>query len=157
MCRTWRNRRTWRIWRTSRPGVKKEDRMPKERIIPGYFDEIAKDRKTKEPEETVSVPQADLQQVPVADTTPSAGRKQMKGKKSPMRRKAHGENISSIQSRAFIPDNLNIMLGIYRLRIRHLRNRNCRYGDILLEAFLYYLKNSDREAYDDFKSQGLIQ
>ncbi len=133
--------------------------MPKERIIPGYFDEIAKDRKTKKAEETVSVPQAapDPEQVPILDTNPSAGRKQMKGKKTSMRRKAHGESISSIQSRAFIPDNLNIMLGIYRLRIRHLRNKNCRYGDILLEAFLFYLKNSDREAYDDFKSQGLIQ
>lgn len=127
--------------------------MPKERTIPGYFDDIEAfaGEYFGGKEESVSdngSPQS--AEPPVSET--------MKGNKSSSKKKRPPSSKDrKIVARAFISNELSVMLGLYKIRIRHLRNTFKSNGAILEEAFCYYIKTHDRETYDEFVTKGLIK
>ena len=135
--------------------------MPKKRTIPGYFDDIDGFSKTYygKPEEAAPESQA-----PTPDEgggTPIEPDKEgrvMKGRREGTRKKKGAASPKKTNgARAFISEDLNLMLGLYKMRERHIWSTSRTFGQILEEAFLYYLKHHDREAYDEFASKGLIR
>lgn len=135
--------------------------MPQKRTIPGYFDEIDGFSKTYfgKPEEAkpdiqVTVPDESIEN----PTAPDKKGQVMKEKREIVRKKKGGSSPKITNaSRAFISGDLNLMLGLYKMRERHFRNKSRTNGQILEDAFLYYIKQHDREAYDEFVSKGLIR
>ena len=127
--------------------------MPKERTIPGYFDDIEGFSESyyagREP--AVESP---------APAPSTIGEKDvMKGKSERSRKKKKTLQPTSrpMASRAFISEDLNMMLGLYKMRVRHIWSTSRSYGEILEDAFCHYLKSHDREAYDEFVMKGLIK
>ena len=113
--------------------------MPKERTIPGYFDDIEGFSESyyagREP--AVESP------APVPGTVGEKDVKKEKSERSRKKKKTLQPTSRPMASRAFISEDLNMMLG--------------RYGEILEDAFCHYLKSHDREAYDEFVMKGLIK
>lgn len=127
--------------------------MPKERTIPGYFDDIEGFSESyyagREPAMDSPAPAPN-----------TVGQKDvMKGKKERSRKKKATVQPTGrlMTSRAFISEELNMMLGLYKMRVRHIWNTSRSYGEILEDAFCHYLKSHDREAYDEFVMKGLIK
>ena len=122
--------------------------MPKERTIPGYFDAIASEHS------------ASVEGLHTAEQlTERSEKDQMKEvKTSPTRRKqSRPRQPRAMPARAFISVELNVMLGLYKMRVRHIWGTSRSYGEILEDAFCYYIKSHDREAYDEFVTKGLTK
>lgn len=56
-----------------------------------------------------------------------------------------------------VPKNLSTTLGLERERRRWKDNVDLSKGDLLYEAFVFWLKAMDRAAYDEYVDRGLIQ
>ena len=126
--------------------------MPKERTIPGYFDDI----------EGFAETYYGAKEAPAESTPPTEEAVEKKGKvkekkERPLKKNAKGQQSRNCPARAFITQELSMMLGLYKMRVRHIWSSNPSYGQILEDAFRYYIKHHDREAYDDFVSKGLLR
>lgn len=117
--------------------------MPKERIIPGYFDDIDSFHI-----ETSESPAGDEEARPYdGEQTCKPAKRRGRKRKDP---------ASEFTGRAYIPDELVYMLGLYKIRRKQLGKPSLSNGVILREAFCYWVRHQDRKAYEDFVSKDLI-
>lgn len=132
--------------------LKNRSVMPKERTIPGYFDEIEGFA------ETYYVGKEVPAESPYPTEEAVEKKVRVKGKKGrPRKKTATDQQNRNWPARAFISEELNMMLGLYKMRVRHIWSTNRSYGEILEDAFRYYIKHHDREAHDEYVSKGLIR